>query len=121
MTFDLTTTKYIITAISPADVGIYTVTTTATIPQVDPVTGFNRILSYSFTLTVLHECLNTVLTDKTINDMATQVFAAGETQDMSIFDSIATLRGISNYCGARSYSFSPILNYLTLSGTTLTL
>ena len=76
MNFDLTTIKYIITAISPADVGIYTVTTTATIPQVDPATGFNRVLSYSFALTVLHDCLTTVLIDKTIISMTNQISQA---------------------------------------------
>ena len=61
------------TITSPADVGIYVVTSTATIPQNS--FGTNTILtkSYSFTLTVRSDCFNTVLNDRTIDDMSNKV------------------------------------------------
>jgi hypothetical protein len=91
ITFDSITKRYTITAANPADVGVYTVTSIATIPEEDPATpGLNRVISYSFTLTVLHDCVNTVLTDMTISDMAIQVSQAVVTLDVSILDSIAT-------------------------------
>ena len=74
------------------DVGVYTITTTATL-QMEPYNNLNPSQSYSFTLTVLHDCVNTVLTDKTIISMTTQVSQAAVTQEMSIIDSIATIRG----------------------------
>ena len=49
------------TSINPSDVGVYIITTTAKIPQIDPGTGVNRIISYSFTMTV-SECDNQTLT-----------------------------------------------------------
>ena len=74
------------------DVGVYTITTTATL-QMEPYNNLNLSQSYSFTLTVLHDCVNTVLIDKTIISMTTQVSQAAVTQEMSIIDSIATIRG----------------------------
>ena len=43
ITFDSTTTMYTIESTLPADIGTYKVTTMATIPQIDPDTGFNRV------------------------------------------------------------------------------
>ena len=59
------------TIIKPLDVGVYIITTSAEIPQENPLTpGVNRKTSFSFTLTVKHDCLNTVLTDRTITTMS---------------------------------------------------
>ena len=74
------------------DVGVYTITTTATL-QMEPYNNLYPSQSYSFTLTVLHDCVNTFLIDKTIISMTTQVSQAAVTQEMSIIDSIATIRG----------------------------
>jgi hypothetical protein len=56
-------------ATAVADIGVYVVTTTSTIPQVDPGTGQNRITTSSFTITVVSDCTITSLTDKVVNDM----------------------------------------------------
>ena len=61
------------TITAPVDVGTYIVASTATIPQ--NAFNSNTVLStnYSFTLTVQHDCVNTVITDLTITDMITEV------------------------------------------------
>ena len=79
--------KFSITIAAPAEIGVYTITSTATIPQ-DNGTGVNRNTSYSFTLIVQSDCVNTSITDKTINAMSTKVSQTAATQDVSFTDLI---------------------------------
>ena len=72
ISFDVTTKKFSITITAPTDIGVYTITSTAKIPQ-DDGTGVNRSKSYSFILTVQSDCVNTSITDKIINAMSTKV------------------------------------------------
>ena len=62
-------TQFTMTITAPADIGTYTVTTTSTIPQVDPVTSANRLITSTFNIVVVSDCTITTITDKTINDM----------------------------------------------------
>jgi hypothetical protein len=112
--------KFSATITALADIGVYTITSTATIPQEESM-GVNRSTSYSFTLTVQSDCVNTILTDKIINAMSTKVSQTADTQDISFEDSIGTSHTDQNYCGARTYTLSESLSFLTISGTTLTL
>ena len=71
ITFDSETRKFTIMNITDHSVvGVYIVTSTAEIPS--NTTGMSTALttSYSFTLTVQSDCVNTVITDKTINNMS---------------------------------------------------
>lgn len=43
------------------------------------------------------------------------------TQDVSFLDSISTSKADSTYCGARTYSMSPTYNFLTISGSIMSL
>lgn len=56
-------------ATAVADIGTYVVTTTSTIPQVDPGTGVNRIKTSSYTITVVSDCTISTITDRTVADM----------------------------------------------------
>ena len=103
--------KFSITIAAPAEIGVYTITSTATIPQ-DNGTGVNRSTSYSFILTVQSDCVNTSITDKIINAMSTKVSQTAATQDISFDDLIGTGHGDQTYCGARTYTFSSSLSYL---------
>ena len=76
---------------------------------------------YSFTLTVQSDCVNTVITDKTIINMSNKVSLAAVTQDVSFLDSIATSRSNPIYCGARTYLLSPTHSFLSISGSTMSL
>lgn len=76
-TFDDAATKYTFTITAPADIGVYTITSTATIPQVDPATTNNRFTSYDFVLTVQSDCVNTSLTTRVINNMSVLVSQSG--------------------------------------------
>ena len=87
--FDNLTTKFTFTITAPADIGVYSITSIATIPQVDPVTSANKFVSNNFTLTVQSDCVNTTITDKTITDMSVLV-SQSSTQDVTFLDSIAT-------------------------------
>jgi hypothetical protein len=120
ISFSTVNQKFSATITAPADIGIYTITSIATIPQ-DNGMGVNRSTNYSFTLTVQSDCVNTSLTDKTISAMSTKVSQTAATQDIFFADSIGTIHGDQTYCGARTFTISPSLNFLTLSGTTLTL
>ena len=53
--------------------------------------------------------------------MSTKVSQTAATQDISFADLIGTAHGDPNYCGAKIYTISPSLSFLTLSGTILTL
>lgn len=98
------------------------IATTVEIPQEDPLTpGLNRKVASSFTLTVKHDCLNTILIDRTIFDMSQKVGLAAVTQDVAFTDSIATFHAIPAYCGLRSYMFSPTYGFLNIIGTTISL
>ena len=120
ISFDAATQKFSITITAPTDIGVFFITSTATIPQ-DDGTGVNRSKSCSFTLTVQSECVNTSITNKTINAMSTKISQSAATQDISFVDLIGTSLGDSAYCGAKTYTISPSLSFLTLLGTTLTL
>jgi hypothetical protein len=50
--FNSATQTLSMSIINPADIGVYTITSTATIPQ-DDGNGVNRNISFSFTLTVI--------------------------------------------------------------------
>ena len=78
-------------------------------------------MNYSFTLTVQSDCMNTVITDKTIDNMSNKVSLAAVTQDVFFLDSIATFHSNPTYCGDRTYSLSPTHSFLTISGSTMSL
>ena len=65
--------------------------------------------------------MNTVITDITITNMSNKVSLAAVTQDISFLDSISTSHSDSTYCGARTYSLSQTLTFLTISGSTMSL
>lgn len=121
LTWDNSSQKFSMTITTSADLGVYIVTSTATIPQNEFSSNSAISKDYFFTLNVLSDCVNSSLTDKNINAMSNTVSATTVTQDVLFADSIATLHAIPAYCGARIYTFIPSLSFLTLSGTTLSL
>ena len=81
----------------------------------------NRKISYIFNLTVQSDCVNTIITNKTIDAMSTKVSQTATSKEISFDDLIGTSHTDPTYCGARTYSLSPNYSFLTISGTTLTL
>ncbi len=75
-----------------ADLGLYEVTSTATIQN--NALSANTVLStsYSFTIKVQKECANTVIQEKMIDDITHVVGKTAVAQDISFKDSIATSR-----------------------------
>jgi len=111
-----------LTIVSPLNVGIYIINTSAEIPQENPLTpGFNRKTSSSFTLTVQSDCINTQILDKIIADMNLFVNLPASTQDVAFEDSIAASHVIPAYCGTRTYTLSPTYTFLSILGTTMSL
>jgi hypothetical protein len=55
-----------------ADVGVYTITITASLYKPSPYAVMNTV-STSFTLNVLNDCDSTTLIDKTFNNMQVKV------------------------------------------------
>ena len=53
--------------------------------------------------------------------MSNKVSLAAVTQDVSFLDSIATSHSNPTYCDARTYSLSPTLTFLSISGSTMSL
>jgi hypothetical protein len=102
-----------------ADIGVYVVTTTSTIPQVDSGTGQNRKIDSSFTITVVSDCTITTLTDKVINNMTYGVTLTAVTQNVFFADSIATSHASSTYCGARTYTLSTTYSWLSIASDTM--
>jgi hypothetical protein len=74
-----------LTIISTAlsDIGVYTISSTATIPS--NMTGMSTALAatYSFSLTVESGCLSTVINDKEINNMLAVIGQNAVKQDVS--------------------------------------
>ena len=83
----------------PAEIGVYTIISTATIPS--NTTGMNTAFmkSYSFTLTVQSDCVNTVILDKQIDNMSNWYSQPAVTQDVTFMDSIALMHPTLEYCG----------------------
>ena len=101
--------------------GNYVITSIALIPQIDPVTGLNFMISYSFTLTVQNDCVKTAINDKAFIDMNQKVSFAAVKQDITFSDTIALSHAVIDYCGPRTYTLSPTHTFLTISGTILNL
>ena len=112
---------YTMTITTPADVAVYTITSTATIPQNTFSTNTALTKNYSFTLTVQSDCVLSVITDKIIIDMFQKIAFPVVTQDVTFLDSIATGHAVPAYCGLRTYSLTPAHSFLTISGTTMSL
>ena len=53
--------------------------------------------------------------------MTNKVGFVAATQDVTFTDTVATSNGIPDYCGIKSYMFSPALSFLIISGTNLSL
>jgi hypothetical protein len=100
-----------------ADVGTHIITLTVSLADYPSVTSISR----TFTITVQSDCINTVITNKTLINMSNKVSLAAVTQDISFLDLIATSRSNPTYCGARTYTLSPTRTFLTVSGSTLSL
>ena len=64
-------------ATAVADIGTYVITTTTTIPQLDPFTLLPRQLVTQYTITVVSDCTITTLTDKAITNMVYGVTLTG--------------------------------------------
>jgi hypothetical protein len=117
LSFESNQFTFSITAVG--DIGTYTVTTTSEIPQVDTSTGVNRKITSSFNIVVVSDCTITTITDRTINNMTISI-GGSNTQDATFADSTTTARGVANYCGERTYTFTPSKTFLTIiNGSTL--
>jgi hypothetical protein len=70
-------------------------------------------------LTVQSDCVNTILNDKNIPNMEVSI-GDTKTQGATFEDSVANSRTPADYCGARTYTFTPNLSFLTIiNGSTL--
>jgi hypothetical protein len=113
--------QFTMTITAPADIGTYSVTTTSTIPQVDPSTGANRFIASTFNIVVASDCTNTAITSKAINDMTHGITQSATTQNIFFADSVATGNSNRSYCGARRYLLSPSTHaFLSIASDTLT-
>jgi hypothetical protein len=99
-------TTFTMSATAVADIGVYVVTTTSEIPQVDPMTGVNRIKTSSFTINVVSDCTISTFVDRAVSDMTYGVTLTAETQDVFFDDTIAFGHGSDFYCGQRTYTLA---------------
>ena len=120
ITFDSATRTFAVSTTNKIDIGVYTVTLRGTLQNLtNPNTGSPWYDEFTFTLTVQSDCVNTSLTNKTINNMTLSI-GSSNTQDATFADSTATTRGVTVYCGARTYTFTPSKAFLTvINGSTL--
>jgi hypothetical protein len=65
--------------------------------------------------------VNTVITDKILNEMSYKVGETAVTQDVSFLDSISLTKGNLMYCSAKTYSLDPTYTFLTVSGSIVSL
>ena len=104
-----TPSKYTISSSLPADIGTYLITT-----KVALVPSQNLDATTSFTLSIVSDCVNTFITDKTIADMIFIIGSAPATQDATFADQVASNLGITAYCGARVLTLSPATSFTSL-------
>ena len=120
ITFSSVNRTFVVSTTSKTNIGTYTVTIRGTLQNLNnSSTGSPYYDEFTFTLTVQSDCVNTTLTNKTINNMTLSI-GGSNTQDATFSDSITTTRGVANYCGTRTYSFTPSKTFLTIiNGSTL--
>lgn len=70
ITYDSFTKSFIIDSSLKSDVGLYAITMTATIPQLDPGTGSNFAQSETFYINVRSDCIRSEIIDRSVKDMA---------------------------------------------------
>jgi hypothetical protein len=101
--------------------GDYDITTTVTIPQIDPVTGLNKFDSKTFTLTVIANCDLTYFIDRDFYNMETVIFGTAVTQNLFLNDAYSLYYNNPIICNARRYTVEPNHSFLSFVGDTLTL
>lgn len=69
LTWDVTTKTFTANPTDVPDVGLYTIDTVTEINQIDPMTGFNRILETTYDVNVVHDCVISSLIDMPIDNM----------------------------------------------------
>jgi len=106
-------------ATAVADIGVYVVTTTSQIPQVDPSTGVNRVIVSSYTITVVSDCTISTITDQAVNDMTYGVTLTAINQNVFFKDSISTGHSNDAYCGSRTYTLTPTYPWLSIASDTM--
>lgn len=97
---------------SPADVGAYGITTTATIPQVGPV----NVFSETFTLTVLSDCELSVISSAASDYILALISQGPTTEPLGLSNSISDKHNDSAYCGNYAAMLSPSQPFYSLSG-----
>lgn len=117
--YSTATRDYSVTITSPADIGTYTVTTQSEIPQIDPGTGANRIITSSFTITVISDCSITSFEARVVTDMANGVTLPAVSQNVFFTDTVSSGHGNNAYCGLRNYVLSPALSFMSIIGDSL--
>lgn len=79
LVWDVNTRKFTMIVTAVADIGLYEVTTTTEIPQLDPVTSANRVIDSVFSINVVSDCTISTISDNFINDMS---FVIGKTAEL---------------------------------------
>lgn len=119
LNFDDATTSFTMSATAVADIGVYVVTTTSQIPQVDPGTGVNRVIVSSYTITVVSDCTISTITDQAVNDMTYGVTLTAINQNVFFKDSVSTGHANDAYCGTRTYTLTPTYPWLSIASDTM--
>ena len=98
---------------------MYSVAVKASIPQVlEP--SKTKEISFSFVVTIVSDCLISVIDDFVLNDMNTVVLTP-VTQVLTLTNTRATLQNDATHCGNYLLELSPVHPFLTIAGTTMTL
>jgi len=112
--FDLASRTFTVSASNKADVGIYTVDVTATIPQILQPSGTLSTL-HSFDVTIESDCLDSVINDRVVDDMSCLILVHN-TQDVIFTNTKASSHNDPTHCGAYKYDLNPALPFVSVTG-----
>lgn len=118
ITWDDATQQFDYDITEVADIGLYNVNTVTEIPQVDPLTGVNRIIESTFDINVMSDCHITAFEDKVIPKMTHGVTLAPTIENAFFEDVTANqvYNAIPLYCGLRTCTLDPVHPFMSIVG-----
>lgn len=117
--WDPVSRTYVIDATSKAVIGEWDITTEISVTH--PITGVSFTRDETYTVNILSDCVNTYFIDRDYNDMWSLINGDEDLQNVALDDVRSVFHNEKDYCGTRSYEFTPDYPFVTMNGDELSL
>lgn len=115
ITYNPATRNFSVFTWSKLDPGVFTMTVTASIPQI-LLPGGILTISLNFDVTIISDCTIATINNRVVNDMLTQIFTHG-TQDVTFLTDRGVMHSDNSHCGAYLNVLSPVYPFLSVTGS----